>query len=77
MTEKERLIKGKIPGSQSGIEVRHTLCDICTGIHCGLDAYVKDGKVIKVEGTEGYPGATGNYAPRELLTGSICIEETG
>ena len=64
MTEKERLIKGKIPGSQSGIEVRHTLCDICTGIHCGLDAYVKDGKVIKVEGTEGYPGSNGKLCTK-------------
>lgn len=38
--------KGKIPGAESGIEIRHSVCDICTpGMHCGLDVYVKDGKV--------------------------------
>lgn len=64
MTEEERLIKAKIPCEASGIEVRHTLCDICTGIHCGLDAYVKDGKVIKVEGTPGYPGSNGKLCTK-------------
>ena len=35
--------KGKIPGAESGIEIRHSVCDICTpGMHCGLDVYVKD-----------------------------------
>ena len=48
MTELERKIKAKIPGPDTGIEVRHTICDICSpGMHCGINAYVKDGKVIK------------------------------
>ncbi len=55
MTEKEKLVKAKIPGEDSGIQVCHTFCDICTGIHCGLDVYVKDDTVVKVEGTKGYP----------------------
>lgn len=48
--------KGKIPGPESGIEVRHSVCDICTpGMHCGLDCYVKDGKIIKIEGCKEHP----------------------
>lgn len=64
MTEAERLINAKIPCEKSGIEIRHTLCDICTGIHCGLDVYVKDGKAIKVEGTPGYPGSNGKLCTK-------------
>lgn len=64
MTETERLIKAKIPCEDTGIEIRHTLCDICTGIHCGLDVYVKDGKAIKVEGTPGYPGSNGKLCTK-------------
>ena len=60
MTELERLIQGKIPGEKTGIEVRHTVCDICTpGPQCGIDAYIKDGKVIKIEGTDGFPTNNG------------------
>ncbi len=56
MDERERLLKAKIPCQETGIEVRHTLCDICCpSFHCGIDAYVKDGKVIKVEGTAEHP----------------------
>lgn len=55
MTEQERMLKAKIPGEETGIEIQHSICDICTGIHCGLDAYVKDDVLLKVEGTEGYP----------------------
>ena len=29
MDEKERLLKAKIPGPETGIEVKHTICDIC------------------------------------------------
>ena len=59
---------GKIPGVQSGIEVKRTLCDICTpGMHCGLDVLVKDGKIVKVEGTEGFPVSNG-----KLCTKGAC-----
>lgn len=44
---------GKVPTPESGIEIKKTICDICNPLsHCGIDAYVKDGVVIKVEGTE-------------------------
>lgn len=52
----ETLLKAKIPLPETGIEVKRTICDICCpGMHCGVDAYVKDGKVIKVEGTAEHP----------------------
>lgn len=50
------LIAAKIPGPETGIEVKRTLCDICCpGTHCGVDAYVKDGVLLKVEGTKEHP----------------------
>lgn len=65
MTELERLLKAKIPCEETGIEVRHSICDICTpGAHCGLDVYVKDGKIIKIEGTEGFPGSNGKLCTK-------------
>ena len=60
MTELERLQQAKIPCKETGIEIRRTICDICTpGPQCGIDAYIKDGKVIKVEGTDGFPSNNG------------------
>ncbi len=33
-----------------------TVCDICSsGVYCGVNAYVKDGKIIKLEGNPDYP----------------------
>lgn len=64
MTEQEQLLYAKIPCEQTGIEVRRSLCAICTGIHCGIRAYVKDGKLIKTEGIEGYP----------INDGKLCVK---
>ena len=54
----EKLIQAKIPGTETGIEVKKTICSIC-GVQCGIDAYVKDGRLIKVEGTEENPSNRG------------------
>lgn len=56
MTREEQLLKAKIPCPETQIEIRKSICDICTGVYCGLDVYVKDRKAIKVEGTPGFPG---------------------
>lgn len=65
MTELERLVQAKIPGPETGIEVKHGICDICApGAHCGLSAYVKDGRIIKIEGTEGFPGSNGKLCTK-------------
>jgi anaerobic selenocysteine-containing dehydrogenase len=37
------------------MEIRKTICGICTSTHCGIDAHVKDGVIIKVEGTREHP----------------------
>ncbi|MDR1045454.1 MAG: molybdopterin-dependent oxidoreductase [Candidatus Adiutrix sp.] len=64
----DRLIKAKIPGDETGISIRHSLCDICTPVHhCGVDAYVKDGRVLKVEGTPDNP-----YNQGFLCTKGLC-----
>lgn len=60
MTELERKIAAKIPGEDTGIEVRRSFCDICAPLnHCGIDAYIKDGKLLKVEGTKDHPFSKG------------------
>ncbi len=47
MNQLERKIKSKIPGRDTQITVKSTICDICCpSFNCGIDAYVKDGKVI-------------------------------
>src|SRR4030042_2685460 len=56
MKDVEKLLRGKIPGPDTGIEVRKSICTICDPMtQCGLDLYVKDGKIIKVEGTKEHP----------------------
>lgn len=40
--------------------IRHTICAICNPFsHCGIDAHVKDGRIIKVEGTRENPHSAG------------------
>lgn len=67
MTELERRIKAKIPGEDTGIETRHTMCDICSpDMHCGINAYIKDGKVIKIEGLDGHPVNDGRLCTKGM-----------
>lgn len=57
--------KGKVPTEGSGIEIRKTICSICNPIsHCGIDAYVRDGVVIKVEGTKENPHSHGTLCSK-------------
>ena len=47
---------GKIPGPETGIEVHKTFCSICNApTHCGIDAYVKGGTILRVEGSKNHP----------------------
>ncbi len=47
-------------GEDTGIEVRKTICDICNPFtHCGIDAHVKNGVVVKVEGSKEHPRSQG------------------
>ena len=57
--------RGKIPGHATGIEIRKTICSICNPVsHCGIDAYVKDGEVVKVEGTRENPHNMGTLCSK-------------
>jgi anaerobic selenocysteine-containing dehydrogenase len=65
MTELEEKLNAKIPGDDTGIEIRHGMCDMCTPLcHCGVDCYVKDNRIIKIEGTKGHP----------MNDGSLCTK---
>lgn len=76
MTELERKLKAKIPGPDTGIEIRRTLCDICSpGMHCGIAAYVKDGEVIKIEGLDGHPSNDGRLCTKGLSNRQYLYRE--
>ena len=55
---REELLKAKIPGEETGIQVKTGFCGFCGG-DCLLDFYIKDGKIIKTEGNCTLPGANG------------------
>lgn len=65
MTESEKRVNAKIPGPDTGITVRKTLCDICSpNFHCGLSCYLKDGKIIKIEGDQDNPISHGHICTK-------------
>ena len=65
MDELQRLTNGKIPGEATGIEVRKSICTICDpATQCGLDCYVKDGRIIKVEGSKENPNSAGTLCAK-------------
>lgn len=65
MDKLQRLIKGKIPGEATGIEIRKSFCTVCDPqTQCGLDCYVKDGRIIKVEGSLENPHNAGTLCAK-------------
>lgn len=76
MTDLERRIKAKIPGADTGIELKRTMCDICSpGMHCGINAYIKDGKVIKIEGLDGHPSNDGRLCTKGIANREYIYRE--
>lgn len=85
---KKELVLAKIPGEETGIEIKKTTCSICDA-HCGVNAYVRNGRLIKVEGAEEHPlnrgtlctkGATNRqyvYHPERILTPLLRTGERG
>ena len=52
MATMQTRLEAKIPGPDTGIEIRKSLCAICDPMtQCGLDLYIKDGRIIKTEGS--------------------------
>ncbi len=86
--DSEQLVQAKIPGEETGIEVKKTICVVC-GFQCAIDAYVKDGRLIKVEGTEANPVNRGRlcvkgaanrqwiYNPERIQTPLVRTGERG
>ena len=65
MKDIEKLSRGKIPAPGTGIKVRKSICTICDPTtQCGLDLYVKDGKIIKVEGSKEHPYSLGTLCSK-------------
>ena len=60
-------LQAKLPGRDTGITLKNSFCDICApGPHCGVTCYLREGKVIKVEGTDGHPVNRGKLCARGL-----------
>jgi anaerobic selenocysteine-containing dehydrogenase len=67
---------GKVPGPESGIEIRRSMCDVCSpGMHCGLNVYVKDGKILKVEGMPEHPRSKGKLCTKGLSNRQYVYRE--
>ncbi len=64
-----RRIRAKLPGDDTGIEVRKTVCAICDPMtQCGLDVYVRDGRAVKVEGSRENPNSRGTLCAKGAAT---------
>src|SRR5680860_1143633 len=60
-----RKLRGKIPGEDTGITIRKSVCTICDPTtQCGLDLYVKDGRIVKVEGSKENPHSGGTLCSK-------------
>ena len=76
MKDVEKLLRGKIPAPGTGIEVRKSICTICDPMtQCGLDLYVKDGKIIKVEGSKEHPYNMGTLCPKGAASRQYIYHE--
>ena len=64
----EELLKAKIACPETGIEIHKSICAICDPQHCGLDLYVKDGRIIKVEGNKNHPNNNGALCAKGAST---------
>lgn len=65
MDNLQRMMWAKIPGEATGIEIRKSVCTICDPTtQCGLDCYVKDGQIIKVEGSLENPNSKGTLCAK-------------
>ncbi|MCX8032651.1 MAG: molybdopterin-dependent oxidoreductase [Thermoleophilia bacterium] len=65
MADIDSLIAAKIPRPETGIEIRKSICTICDPTtQCGLDCYVKDGRIIKVEGSREHPQNRGTLCAK-------------
>ncbi len=70
------VLASKLPTPESGIEVKKSICTICDSLNqCGLDLYVKQGKIIKVEGTKENPHNKGTLCAKGAATRQYVYHE--
>jgi len=76
MSDTQRLLRGKIPGEATGIEIKKSICAICDPLtQCGLDLSVQDGKIIKVEGSRENPYSKGTLCAKGAATRQYVYNE--
>jgi anaerobic selenocysteine-containing dehydrogenase len=76
MDELERKLRAKIPGEDTGIAVRKSICAICDPTtQCGLDLYVRDGRIVKVEGSLENPHNAGTLCSKGAATRQYVYHE--
>lgn len=62
-------LRGIIPELTEGVELKKSVCSICDPTtQCGLDVYVKDGEVIRVEGSKDHPKNEGTLCSKGAAT---------
>ena len=77
MDSLEALKKAKIPGPETGIEKKNTVCAICSpAYNCGVCAYVKDGKMVKLEGWMNIQEIRDVYVQKDFPAVVLLTEKT-
>lgn len=72
----QRRLWAKLPGADTGIEVRKSVCTICDpATQCGLDLYVRGGRIVKVEGSKENPGSRGTLCSKGAATRQYVYHE--
>lgn len=51
---REKIIQAKMPEGETDMDIKKSICAVCF-THCGVNAYVRDNRLIKVEGTKEFP----------------------
>ena len=76
MDDTQRRLKAKLPGADTGIEVRKSVCAICDPTtQCGLDLSVRDGRIVKVEGSRENPHNRGSLCAKGAATRQYVYHE--
>ena len=77
MTDLEKKNQSEDPRDRT-LELRSDapcVISVLPGMHCGINAYVKDGKVIKIEGMDGHPSNDGRLCSKGLANREYIYRE--
>lgn len=65
----KNLERAKIPLIETEIEIKKSVCNVCcSAFYCGQNVYMKDGKILKVEGDDDHPTSKGRLCTKGLAT---------